>query len=120
MDDWLPLAVREHFTRDTADLLAEVAHLRSVLDSWTEDWERLNEAVSVHANGEVGSCDTLNAVYAELTEPDLSSCPYYQSMTKPDAERGTCDRGCYSEPACITDEPAGGWPATRNTERAAR
>lgn len=47
------------------------------------------------------------------TEPripdDLSGCPYYMSG-------GTCIYGCWSEPACITDRPQGGWPSERNED----
>lgn len=49
----------------------------------------------------------------EDDETDLSSCPYFQTMTKPDAERGTCSFGCRDEPRCITCEPMNGWPSQR-------
>ena len=46
---------------------------------------------------------TLEEADREMAEEALSrsSCPYRAG--------GTCDQGCYSEPACITDEPVEGW-----------
>lgn len=44
----------------------------------------------------------------------LASCPYYVYLTQ-GGERGTCTFGCREEPACITDEPEGGWPAAGDT-----
>lgn len=32
----------------------------------------------------------------------MTRCPYYQREEK-------CDRGCWSEPACHTDQPTEGW-----------
>jgi hypothetical protein len=34
----------------------------------------------------------------------MVQCPYYRG-------EGTCNMGCYSEPACITDQPLEGWEA---------
>lgn len=51
----------------------------------------------------------------EEPEPDLSGCPYYalfHGLPGHDPH-AVCDRGCYSEPACITDEPREGWPSVR-------
>ncbi len=44
-------------------------------------------------------------------EEDLSGCPYYR-----DRDRGVCDSGCHSEPACVTGEPVGGWPSLHAQE----
>lgn len=40
-------------------------------------------------------------------------CPYYQ-------HDGTCDSGCYCEPACVTDAPREGWEALIASLRAER
>lgn len=32
----------------------------------------------------------------------MTTCPYFE-------HEGKCDRGCHSEPSCITDEPGNGW-----------
>lgn len=52
-------------------------------------------------------------VYVDPDELDKSVCPYYQRYIgapghDPD---GTCSFGCRDEPSCVTDQPAGGWPA---------
>lgn len=44
-------------------------------------------------------------------EGDESGCPYYRSFYR--GGEGKCDRGCWSEPSCITNEPQGGWPLAR-------
>lgn len=49
-------------------------------------------------------------------EMDMSNCPYYRQ----DGSLGhygpnTCLGGCYSEPACVTMQPEGGWPSERET-----
>lgn len=46
-------------------------------------------------------------------EEDRSDCPFYQ-YSRNDGPYGTCNRGCWSEPSCITDEPIDGWPAIRS------
>lgn len=38
-----------------------------------------------------------------MSEPNLSTCDYYQGV-------GICTFGCWEEPACFTDEPYEGWP----------
>lgn len=38
---------------------------------------------------------------------DLARCPYYRG-------EGTCMGGCHTEPACITERPAAGWPSERH------
>jgi len=42
-----------------------------------------------------------SSVVREDVEPD---CPYYQRTGNQ-----KCNRGCWQEPSCITDEPLGGW-----------
>jgi hypothetical protein len=37
---------------------------------------------------------------------DRGLCPYFRG-------EGTCMGGCVSEPSCITDRPADGWPSER-------
>lgn len=46
-----------------------------------------------------------NRQYRESEQADwnLSTCAYYRG-------KGSCSFGCYTEPACITDEPMTGWP----------
>lgn len=42
---------------------------------------------------------------------DYSECAYYKRCHgRPGYEDGICSFGCHDEPACITDEPEGGWP----------
>lgn len=38
----------------------------------------------------------------KLNVPTAFLCPYFHGL-------GTCRFGCYSEPACQTDEPLHGW-----------
>lgn len=51
-----------------------------------------------------------------MADDDLGTCPYYARYegltTLPwfDPE-GTCYRGCYDEPECVTCVPRGGWPS---------
>lgn len=45
-----------------------------------------------------------------LEAVSMLTCPYL-------THDGTCDRGCYSEPACMTDAPVEGWDGV--VERAA-
>lgn len=42
----------------------------------------------------------------EVEEGDLSGCPYFQGT-------GYCESGCTTEPSCMTDRPAEGWPSER-------
>jgi hypothetical protein len=47
---------------------------------------------------------------ADLGAPQMMlSCPYLLTGTQP------CVTGCWSEPRCITDEPAGGWQSEVRT-----
>lgn len=41
---------------------------------------------------------------AEEGDADLSGCPFFRDSTK------TCVSGCWTEPACVADQPEGGWP----------
>jgi hypothetical protein len=50
-----------------------------------------------------------------MAELDLSDCPYYRSWLDGIGD-GKCNRGCYDEPSCITDEPTEGWPSSRVTD----
>jgi hypothetical protein len=50
-----------------------------------------------------------------MAEVDLSDCPYYRSWLDGIGD-GKCNRGCYDEPSCITDEPTEGWPSRRVTD----
>lgn len=43
-------------------------------------------------------------------EVNLGGCPWYLTRGLPDSHRQTCTFGCWSEPACETGEPDGGWP----------
>lgn len=46
-----------------------------------------------------------------MTHTDLSDCPYYMSGYS--GGPGKCSYGCREEPACITEEPIGGWSSVR-------
>ena len=48
-------------------------------------------------------------------DPDLSGCAYYRRYHRmPDANpEAACSYSCGDEPACITNEPIGGWPGAR-------
>lgn len=45
-------------------------------------------------------------------EEDLSNCPYFRHVRLGD-EYAVCHSGCWTEPACFTDEPTEGWPSMR-------
>ncbi|MBL7487022.1 hypothetical protein [Frankia sp. AgW1.1] len=50
------------------------------------------------------------SVDVEIPVRDMSHCPYYQHVAL-GSEPGSCGGyGCWTEPACVTDEPEGGWP----------
>lgn len=44
------------------------------------------------------------AVLRALGHLSMTQCPYFD-------HEGVCEGGCYSEPACITDQPTEGWVA---------
>jgi hypothetical protein len=46
----------------------------------------------------------IQAIEAAAVMLSYLQCPYYD-------EEEACDAGCWHEPACIVDEPAGGWAA---------
>lgn len=96
--------------------LYECAYLRSLERPW-EPEERCD--CGAEDNDEPEEDDLYDDLAYEGDETDLSSCPYFQTMTKPDAERGTCSFGCWDEPRCITCEPENGWPGMRAVPDAA-
>lgn len=51
---------------------------------------------------------------ADESEADLSGCPYYRHSKhdEPLPEGFQCG-SCWTEPACVTDQPHGGWPSER-------
>lgn len=61
--------------------------------------------------------------YVDENELDLSVCPYFRAQHQlPGADLegmhgpSTCMGGCVDEPACVTSEPALGWPLMRLRE----
>ena len=49
---------------------------------------------------------------------DRGNCPYYL-YTRFGEPFGTCNSGCWEEPACETDEPQEGWPSANARDDAA-
>lgn len=50
-----------------------------------------------------GGVEVLTAAISDALESlSMTRCPYYEKGEK-------CDRGCWSEPSCQTDEPPEGW-----------
>lgn len=55
-----------------------------------------------------GVATVMAAVNDALGFLSMTQCPYFD-------HEGKCDRGCYVEPACITDTPTKGWVAAAIT-----
>lgn len=45
-------------------------------------------------------------------EGNLANCPYYRYYIG-EGPAASCNRGCWTEPACVTDQPEHGWRPLR-------